>query len=226
MKVIICDDEASQRESILVCFAVSGTEHEIIEFELGGDLTGYFENSDADLVMLDMGLPDMDGLDVLKKIRETSDVPVIIVSGNDTIHSVAGALSMGADDYLTKPFIPIELMARVEAVTRRTSGRISNLTTFSGPGILLEFDRKIATVDGNRIDLSLTEWDILRSLTGIPGTVVEYAALKDDAWGDTKVSDAAVHMAVRRLRQKLNRDAPDSSLILAHRGIGYSVSAN
>ena len=226
MKVIICDDETNQREAIHVCFMVSATGYEVTEFELGGDLLDYLEKSDADLVMLDMGLPDIDGLDVLKQIRETSDVPVIVVSGNDTIQSVATALTIGADDYITKPFIPIELMARVEAVTRRTSGRISQRTTYSAPGILFDFDRKIATVDGNQVDLNLTEWDLLRSLTGVPGVVVEYAALKQNAWGNTEVSDAAVHMAIRRLRQKLGRDSQQNALIWAHRGIGYSVSAS
>ena len=225
MKVIICDDDPNQRDTIRVCLAVSGRKYDIAEFELGADMLDYLGSRDADLVFLDLGLPDMDGLDVLRQIRKSSDVPVIVVSGNDTIESVVKALAMGADDYITKPFEPIELMARVEAVTRRTSGRISERTTFAAPGLLFDFSRKVATVDGDRVELNLTEWDILLSLTEDPGVVVEYSSLKQKAWGNTTVSDAAVHMAVRRLRQKLNRDSREDGLIRAHSGIGYSVSA-
>jgi len=186
----------------------------------------YLREHDADLVFLDMGLPDMDGLEVLRQIRKSSDVPVIVVSGNDTKESVVKALAIGADDYITKPFEPIELMARVEAVTRRASGRMSELSIFSSPGLLLDFTRKIATIDGGQVELNLTEWDLLRSLTDDPGVVIEYSSLKQNAWGNTTVSDAAVHMAVRRLRQKLSNDSHDDGLIRAHRGVGYSVSVN
>ncbi len=226
MKVIICDDDPNQRDSIRVCFTVSGSKYEMAEFELGADMLDNLRTDDADLVFLDMGLPDIDGLDVLKQLRKSSDVPVIVVSGNDTIESVVKALAIGADDYITKPFEPIELIARVEAVTRRTSGRISERTTFAASGLLLDFNRKIATVDGDRVELNLTEWDLLRSLTDDPGVVVEYSSLKQNAWGNTRVSDAAVHMAVRRLRQKLNRDSREDGLIRAHRGVGYSVAAS
>ena len=226
MKVIICDDDPNQRDSIRVCFTVSGNTYEMAEFELGADMLDYLGTDDADLVFLDMGLPDMDGLDVLRQLRKSSDVPVIVVSGNDTTESVVKALAIGADDYITKPFEPIELMARVEAVTRRASGRVSERATFAAPGLLLDFDRKVATVDSDLVELNLTEWDLLRSLTADPGVVVGYSSLKQNAWGNTIVSDAAVHMAVRRLRQKLKRDSRDDELIRAHRGIGYSVSAS
>ena len=226
MKVIICDDDPNQRDSIRVCFTVSGNTIDVAEFELGADMLDYLTTHDADMVFLDMGLPDMDGLDVLRQLRKLSDVPVIVVSGDDTKESVVKALAIGADDYITKPFEPIELMARAEAVTRRTSGRMSERATFAAPGLLLDFNRKVATVDGDQVELNLTEWDLLRSLTDDPGVVVEYSSLKQRAWGNTTVSDAAVHMAIRRLRQKLNRDSREGGLIRAHRGIGYSVSAS
>ncbi len=226
MKVIICDDDPNQRDSIRACFTVSGNKKDQVEFELGADMLDYLREHDADLVFLDMGLPDMDGLEVLRQIRKSSDVPVIVVSGNDTKESVVKALAIGADDYITKPFEPIELMARVEAVTRRASGRMSELSIFSSPGLLLDFTRKIATIDGGQVELNLTEWDLLRSLTDDPGVVIEYSSLKQNAWGNTTVSDAAVHMAVRRLRQKLSNDSHDDGLIRAHRGVGYSVSVN
>ena len=153
-------------------------------------------------------------------------MPIIVVSGNDAKESVAKALTIGADDYITKPFEPIELMARVEAVTRRASGRLSKRAIFAANGLLLDFNRQVATVDGDRVNLNLTEWDLLRLLTDQPGVVIEYSSLKQKAWGNTTVSDAAVHMAVRRLRQKLHRDSLEDGLILSHRGIGYSVSVD
>ena len=226
LKVIICDDDPVQRDSIGVCFTVSGSRYDLTEFELGADLLNYLKTSHADLVCLDLGLPDMDGLDVLRQLRKTSGVPVIIVSGNNSKESVVRALAVGADDYITKPFAPIELMARVGAVTRRTSGRKPQRATFVAPGLTLDFDSRTATVDGTQIALNLNEWELLLSLTHEPGVVVEYSSLKKKAWGDATVSDAAVHMAVRRLRKKMNCSSRKVHLIRAHRGVGYSLSAS
>ncbi|MEE8046404.1 MAG: response regulator transcription factor [Dehalococcoidia bacterium] len=229
MKFIICDDDPNQRDSIRVCLEVSAARNEFAEFELGSDALDYLESNQADFMFLDMGLPDMDGLEVLKQVRKSSDLPVIVVSGNDTTDSVVKALALGADDYITKPFEQIELMARVESVTRRAAGRKVEHATFTAHGMLFDFDRKHATVDNEKIDLNLTEWDVMKALLIDPGVVVEYSTLKEHAWGNADVSDAAVHMAIRRLRQKLKQDSSESEqagLIRSHRGIGYSISSN
>ena len=172
-----------------------------------------------DLIFLDMGLPDISGLEVLRSLLDFTDAPVIVVSGNDTSESVAQALTISADDYITKPFVPIELMARVDSVVERTS--------FTAGEITLDFDRKQAAVSGNKVDLNLTEWDVLKGLPSKPGVVVDYSALKLQAWDSTDVSDAAVHMAIRRLRQKLKQvasEAEGDGLIRERRGIVYSIS--
>jgi two-component system KDP operon response regulator KdpE len=226
LKFIICDDDPNQRDSIRVCLEISAVTHEFVEFELGSDAVNYLAKNEADLMLLDMGLPDIDGLEVLRRVRTNTDMPVIVVSGNDTTESVAMALTIGADDYITKPFTPIVLMARIDAVTRRVAGRKIERTTFATPGMLLDFDRKQATVDDQMVELNLTEWDVLKSLLSDPGVVVEYSTMKLRAWGSDAVSDAAVHMAIRRLRQKLKQEtsASGEGLIRSHRGIGYSIS--
>lgn len=206
---------------------VSATQHEFAEFELGQGALDHLKLHDADLMFLDMGLPDIEGLEVLRQLREFAELPVIVISGNDTIESVAKALTIGADDYITKPFEPIELMARVEAVSRRVAGRKVERTTFSSENMLLDFDRMQAIVNNQNVDLNRTEWDVLKTLLAEPGVVVEYSTLKEQAWGSITVSDAAVHMAIRRLRLKLKQDSPendDDALINSHRGIGYSIS--
>lgn len=227
MDIVICDDDPNQGDSIRACFETSGAPNNLTVFELGADTLEYVKNNSPDLIFLDMGLPDMGGLEVLKQLRTYTDTPVIVVSGNDTTESVAQALKIGADDYITKPFEPIELMARVDAVTRRVAGQRIERTTYSSEGLLLDFDRKQATVSGVLVDLNLTEWDVLKALISEPGVVVEYSTLKRESWGTDEVSDAAVHMAIRRLRQKLNQDSTDQEgggLIRSHRGIGYSIS--
>jgi len=174
-----------------------------------------------------MVLPDIEGVEVLRQLREFSELPVIVVSGNDTIESVTKTLTIGADDYIKKPFEPIELMARVEAVSRRVAGRRVERTIFSTENILLDFDRMHATVNNEKVDLNRTEWDVLKTLIAEPGVVVEYSTLKERAWGSITVSDVAVHMAIRRLRLKLKHNLPDNEddgLIKSHRGIGYSVN--
>ena len=180
-----------------------------------------------DLIFLDMGLPDISGLEVLRSLLDFTDAPVIVVSGNDTSESVAQALTISADDYITKPFVPIELMARVDSVIRRASGRKVERTSFTAGEITLDFDRKQAAVSGNKVDLNLTEWDVLKGLPSKPGVVVDYSALKLQAWDSTDVSDAAVHIAIRRLRQKLKQvasEAEGDGLIRERRGIVYSIS--
>ena len=180
-----------------------------------------------DLIFLDMGLPDISGLEVLRSLLDFTDAPVIVVSGNDTSESVAQALTISADDYITKPFVPIELMARVDSVIRCASGRKVERTSFTAGEITLDFDRKQAAVSGNKVDLNLTEWDVLKGLPSKPGVVVDYSALKLQAWDSTDVSDAAVHMAIRRLRQKLKQvasEAEGDGLIRERRGIVYSIS--
>ncbi|NQW19166.1 MAG: response regulator transcription factor [Chloroflexi bacterium] len=227
MEIVICDDDPNQRDSIRVCLEISATQYNFFEFELGSDALDHLRNNSVDLIFLDMGLPDMSGLDVLRQLRNFTDAPVIVVSGNDTSESVAQALTIGADDYITKPFAPIELMARVDAVTRRVVGRKVDRLTYSLNGLSLDFDRRTASFAGENVDLNLTEWDLLKTLLSEPGIVVEYSKLKELAWGSDEVSDAAVHMAIRRLRQKLRQDATSSEsdgLIRSHRGIGYSIN--
>ena len=229
MDIVICDDDPNQRDSIRVCLEMSGASKNFTEFELGADAIDYLKSNKPDLIFLDMGLPDIAGLDVLRELRQYTDTPVIVVSGNETSQSVAQALTIGADDYIIKPFVPIELMARVEAVMRRTTSKKVESTRFSSDRLQLDFDRKQATVDGERIELNLTEWDVLTALLSDPGVVVEYSTLKLQAWGNDDVSDAAVHMAIRRLRQKLKQDAADEEsegVIKSHRGFGYSISIN
>ncbi len=227
LEIVICDDDPNQRDSIRVCFEISATNNHFSEFELGSDALDYLKQNSTDLIFLDMGLPDISGIEVLKQLRTYTDAPVIVVSGNDTTESVAQALTIGADDYVTKPFEPIELMARVEAVIRRSSDQRVERSVFSMDRIVLDFSRRQATVDGENVELNLTEWDVLKALLHEAGVVVEYQDLKELAWGTSEVSDAAVHMAIRRLRQKLNEEPSDQEsegLIRAHRGIGYSIN--
>ena len=226
MRIIICDDDPTQRDLARACLKVSAVQHEFTEFELGQDALDHLRSHDADLLFLGMGLPDIEGLEVLTQLRKFSELPVIVISGGDTIKSVAEALTIGADDYITKPFEPIELMARVEAVSRRVAGRRVEQSTFTSEHILLDFDRMQAIVRNEKIELNRTEWDVLKILLSEPGVVVEYSTLKEQAWGSTTVSDAAVHMAIRRLRLKLKQDTlenEDDGLVKSHRGIGYSI---
>jgi CheY-like chemotaxis protein len=138
-----------------------------------------------------MGLPDVAGIDVLRSLRERTDAPVIVVSGNDSSESVSQALMIGADDYITKPFIPIELMALVDAVTRRSAGKKVERTSFTINDITLDFDRKQAIVAGANVELNLTGgmyssgscripalWSTTRHSNSRPGTALMYPMLR------------------------------------------------
>jgi two-component system response regulator RegX3 len=186
-----------------------------------------FTSKGPDLVLLDVMLPDGDGRDVLRQIRNTSRVPVIMLTARgDELDRVIG-LELGADDYITKPFSGAEVMARIRAVLRRTSAPApsdsSDLTTGD---IHMDLDTRTVTRAGQPVDLALKEFELLRMLMESAGKVVTRTALMDDVWdpnwyGPTKTLD--VH--VSSLRKKLNDDPATPRYIHTVRGVGFRFAS-
>ncbi len=171
----------------------------------------------ADFVVLDIGLPDMDGFEVCREIRKVSEVPVLMLtSRSDEIDRVVG-LELGADDYLTKPFSTRELVARLKAINRRRAPMAPR------NGLHLDRERWVAEADGSALDLSRTEFELLALLAAQPGRVFTRAQILDHAWSDGGcVTDRTVDAHIKSLRRKL----PEAELIETVRGFGYRLRAS
>lgn len=173
-----------------------------------------------DFVVLDVGLPgDLDGFDVCRELRRSSDVPVLFLTArDDEIDRILG-LEMGADDYVTKPFSPREIVARIKAVLRRGRGPTSETRADYGP-IAVDLERQEVTNEGEPVPLATQEWALLAALVGNAGIALSRQQLLDLAWGTDWIGDPrTVDVHVRQLRRKLGDDLPLATV----RGVGYRL---
>ena len=181
----------------------------------------------ADLLILDLVLPDGSGLDFLRTLRARSDVPVIVLTSRDEETDRVVGLEMGADDYVLKPFSPREVVARVRAVLRRFRGdrAAQEETPLSGPGGLRVDPRtRRASLRENELALSRTEFNLLAAFVKAPGRVFERSQLLDTVWGtDVVVGDRTVDVHVKALRRKLEEAGGDPKLLETVRGVGYRL---
>ena len=175
-----------------------------------------------DLLILDIMLPDQSGLDVLKQLRQTNDIPVIMLTARgDDVDRIIG-LEFGADDYLAKPFNPHELSARIKAILRRSRGEPGKAEKWSLGSIELDTRTRRATVNGNPLNLTGTEFEILRCLLETPGTVVDKERLSERALGRRLLPyDRSIDTHISNLRGKLERAGSADETIRNQRGVGY-----
>jgi two-component system KDP operon response regulator KdpE len=177
-----------------------------------------------DLIVLDLGLPDADGLDVIRRVRARSDTPIIVLSARDAERDKVHALELGADDYLTKPFGVDELVARVR-VALRHSARIGGAEpVFRSGGLTVDLERRRVTVDGEEVRLSPTEYAVLVALVRNADRVVTDAQLLRQVWGpEYGEEDHYLHVYVARLRKKIERDPQNPRYLITEPGVGYRL---
>jgi len=175
-----------------------------------------------DVVVLDLGLPDMDGVDVLRRIRETSTVPVVVLSARQDSDDKVEALDAGADDYVTKPFGMDEFMARVRAAARRSANTAEPPPTVSTADFVLDFGNYRATRGEQEIHLTPTEWRLLSALAATPGHLVTHEALLRAAWGPSYGRESNyLRVYANQLRRKLEPDTGRPRYLITEPGIGY-----
>jgi DNA-binding response OmpR family regulator len=226
-RVLVVDDEAEIRAVLRAYLehdgfdvAEAGTGAEALRRALATDGTA------PDVVLLDIGLPDLGGLDVLRTLRRSSDVYVLLVTARaDEVDTLVG-LGAGADDYVTKPFSPREVVARVGTVLRRSTERAGPEPTddhvLRFDGMTLDERRRELFVDGTEVRLSTLEFDLLRALASSPGRVFSRAQLLEHVWGyDFYGDERVVDVHVRSVRRALGDDAADPRVIGTVRGVGY-----
>ena len=222
-RVLVVEDEPALAESVKYALEIEGFDVLVAETGVAG-LESARVNQ-PDLVLLDLMLPGMSGLDVCRQIRTSSDVPIIMLTAKDAESDKVAGLELGADDYMTKPFSMRELTARVRAQLRRAtkSGALSESNeVLRGGSIELDLDAHETRVDGNPVELRPKEFELLESLMRRKNRLAARHTLIDEVWGsiyfgDTKTLD--VH--IKRLRQKLERDPSAPSQIVTVRGLGY-----
>jgi DNA-binding response OmpR family regulator len=218
--VLVIDDDPHVRRFLRT--ALSGHGHVVHEAATIAEGLAAFERYPPGLVLLDLGLPDGDGLAVLRSIRPDSRVPVIVLSARGQEGDKVAALDSGADDYLTKPFGNGELVARVEALLRRPGGGSPAPDVYDDGRMRLDPSARTVLVDGAEVRLSATEFRLLAMLARNRGRVISPGQLLDRVWGDpTGVGPERVKFAVLRLRRRLGWADPTSSPIESVRGMGY-----
>ncbi|ASY16947.1 response regulator transcription factor [Candidatus Planktophila versatilis] len=227
-KILIVEDETSFSEAISFLLGKEGFESEIAEN--GRVALELFKKNHYDLILLDLMIPEVSGIDVCRAIRTTSPVPIIMLTAKDSEVDKVVGLELGADDYVTKPYSSRELVARIKAVMRRgvpdESGSAASSSIQAAGRIRMDIDRHQVTVNEILINLPLKEFELLEFLMRNAGRVLTRGQLIDRVWGgdyygDTKTLD--VH--IKRLRSKIEDDPANPLLIQTIRGLGYKFEA-
>lgn len=221
-RVLVVDDEPTVREVVVGYLRRDG--HEVSEAADGPSALALLEAEDFDLVVLDMMLPGVNGLDILRRIRSTGDMPVIMLTARAEESDRVAGLELGADDYVVKPFSPRELAARVNGVLRRAAPKAPVTTDrLEFDGLVVDHRAREVTLAGELVELTPKEFDVLAHLAGAPRQVFSRADLLRDVWQSSPEwqDPATVTVHVRRIRNKIEADPEHPRWITTVWGVGY-----
>ena len=222
--ILIADDEPPIRRFLRTSLAAQG--FRVVETADGKGALDAAAQEKPDLVILDLGLPDMNGLDVIRALRAKSDVPVIVLSVRGDEQGKVAALDLGADDYVTKPFGTDELIARIRTAMRHRFQAQGTAPLFAVGGVSVDLVRRVVKRGESEIKLSPKEYELLRMLVLNAGKVLTHRQILNEVWGPAHVEDAQyLRVFVRNLRQKLESDPARPALILTEPGVGYRLHA-
>ena len=219
--VMVVDDDQDLAEMLGIVLTGAGIDVDLVS--RGDEVMNVFHNNPPDLVLLDVMLPGLDGIEVCKLIRAESMVPIVMLSAKGDTQDVVKGLEAGADDYMVKPFRhPSELIARIRTRLRRTNADVSGLLTIGD--LAIDVQAHQVTRGGKQIALTRLEFDLLVALAKEPGRVFTRDALLSEVWGYRHSTDTRlVNVHVQRLRSKIEHDAEHPEIVVTVRGVGYKA---
>lgn len=223
LRILIVDDEKAIRRFLKASLSLYG--YNVFEAAAGIEATEKSISLHPDAIILDLGLPDINGIEVLRKIRKRSKVPIIILSVREDPMDKVSALDAGADDYLTKPFNTKELLARLKAVMRRLLPSDKD-EIFKMGKLLVDITKHQITVDGKQIDLTPTEYDILKLLILNAGKIVTHKQILREVWNKNEDLEGVLHLlrvTISNLRSKIEPNPNRPTYVLTEPGIGYRL---
>jgi two-component system KDP operon response regulator KdpE len=220
-RVFIVDDEQAIRRFLRLTLTSQG--YTVFEASSGLEALTTTANYKPDVIILDLGLPDMDGCDVTLLFRQWTQIPIIILSVRGSESDKIKALDAGADDYLTKPFSTGELLARLRANLRRTSQAASE-PIFTNGDLVMDLPKRVVTLAGHEVQLTPTEYDLLKTLVTYAGKVVTHHQLLREVWGKAYEQELHIlHVNVSNLRHKIEPDPTRPRFIITEPGVGYRL---
>ena len=225
--ILICDDQPDIVNALKIYLSPEG--YGLFEAFNGADAVKIAKENDIHLILLDVMMPGMDGITATSKIREFSNVPIILLTAKSETEDKVLGLNVGADDYITKPFAPVEVLARVKSQLRRFSSlgsRTEDTDTLTLGGIVLNDRTKVVTVEGEPVSLTPTEYAILKLLMSSPGKVFSTKVLYESVWQEVALgSEGAVAVHIRHLREKIEINPSEPRYIKVMWGQGYKMEA-
>jgi two-component system, OmpR family, KDP operon response regulator KdpE len=222
IRVLIVDDEPQIRRFLRTTLNAHG--YRVIEASCGHEAMTLTATERPELILLDLGLPDIEGLEVIHRLREWSTMPIIVVSVRGQEAQKIAALDSGADDYVTKPFGMGELLARIRAALRHRLQAEVDDPVFRSAGLTIDLGRRIVTVDGHEVKLTPKEYDLLRVLVTNAGKVVTHQHLLREVWGPGSVYETHyLRVYIGQLRQKLEPNPAQPRYLLTEPGVGYRL---
>jgi len=230
MNVLLIEDREEVAENVCLCLKLAWSQINIIATADGGKGVDLVETESPDMVILDLELPDTDGFKMLEQIRSFSDVPIIILTAKEAEMDKVKALETGADDYITIPFQPIDLIARVKAVLRRAAMpqlAENHHSIFISGNLEINFATHDVFVSGEPVNLTPIEYNLLCNLVRNAGKVLSHRFLLEKTWGSDYIEDtSALKKYIYRLRVKLKDNQSQQPMLVTQRGIGYKFVAS
>ena len=226
-KILVVEDEATILRVLGTILTANG--YQVITAETGQQAITMASSHCPDLILLDLGLPAMDGLEVIKRLRQWSGIPILVVSARDEEDEKVRAFDLGADDYITKPFGTSELLARIRAARRHANQLVAERAMLSSfyeyKDFKIDFERRTVTIAGKEVHLTQNEYKIVERLARQPGRVLTYTTLLHDIWGPYKGDDNQIlRVNMANIRRKLETNPAEPHYILTENGVGYRMA--
>ena len=226
LSVLVIEDEKSICD--FIAKTLNASDYKAVTAGSGKEGLAILTSALPDLVLLDLGLPDMDGIDIIKQTREWSSLPIIVISARVQEREKVAALDAGADDYITKPFGTDELLARIRTAIRHSNkivdDKVNSTRPYSARGLVVDFGKRLVTVEGKEIHLTRVEYKIVSMLAQNSGKVITYSSLIEQVWGpDADDNNRILRVNMANIRRKIEKNPGEPEYIFTELGVGYRM---